>query len=268
MEIAPRIITGVNWIGLATLAKKEIARFMNVYLQTIAAPVITTLLYYAVFSLAFGGAGQGSDGHMVNGVPYMTFLIPGLIMMSMSQNAFSNTSSSIIIAKVQGNIVDVLMPPLSAGELLAGYMLGALVRGVAVGAVSIAFLLPVAHLPLEHAWAVVVFGVLGTVVLGLLGVIGGIWSEKFDHIAAVTNFIVMPLTMLSGTFYSIGQMTQGWQTLAHLNPFFYMIDGFRFGFIGAADMPVGIGIACLSTLAVVLWFVSWRMLASGYKIKS
>lgn len=258
----PHIIKGINWIGLYTMTSKEVKRYTKVYLQTIVAPIITTLLFYLVFSVAFGGNGRG-----IEGVPYMTFLLPGLVMMGMAQNAFANTSSSLIIAKVQGSIVDVLMPPLSAGELLTAYTLGGILRGVSVGFFSVILLVPFAHLPLTYIWPIILFAVLGCTLLALLGVIAGIWAEKFDHLAGVTNFIIMPLTMLSGTFYAVENLPPAFKAMAHANPFFYMIDGFRYGFIGKADMPLVAGVVMLAVLCVGLWMIALAMLKSGYKIR-
>lgn len=253
-----------NWLGVYTLVQKEIGRFMSVYLQTIVAPVMTTLLFYIIFTLAFGGQG----GRGIAGVPYMEFLVPGLIMMAMAQNAFANTSSSLVIGKVQGIIIDILMPPLSSAEILTGYVVGGIVRGVVVGFVSVLILVPFVGLTITNPIALIVFAVLGTMMLALLGIIGGIWSEKFDHIAAVTNFIVTPLTFLSGTFYSIDQLQPMWQKLAHANPFFFMIDGFRSGFIGMSDTSLWIGGGVLAGVNVVLWMIALTMLRRGYRIKS
>jgi ABC-2 type transport system permease protein len=259
----PRHIGRVNTIGLMTMVKKEVGRFMAVYTQTIAAPVITALLYYTIFALAFGGLRQS-----VNGVSYMEFLAPGLIMMTMVQNAFANTSSSMVIAKVQGNIVDVLIPPLSATELYIGYVTGGIIRGLMVGiacCVTIAFFVPLhMHAPLQ----ILAFAVLGCMMLASLGLAGGIWSQKFDHLAAVTNFIVTPLTFLSGTFYSIQNLPPAWQEVAHFNPFFHMIDGFRAGFIGEPDGHIGFGLGVLIVCNVVLSALCLWMLKTGYKIKS
>ncbi|MCB1537561.1 MAG: ABC transporter permease [Alphaproteobacteria bacterium] len=260
----PMIVRGVNWIGLYTMTMKEVRRFAKVYWQTVIAPVINTALYYVVFSVAFGTQNRG----VVEGEPYLTFLLPGLLMMGMAQNAFANTSSSFMIAKVQGSIVDVLMPPLSAGELLTGYVAGGVLRGICVGLASVLVMVPFAHLPLANPILIVVYGLLGSVFMALLGVLAGIWAEKFDHMAAVTNFVIMPLTMLSGTFYSATRLAHGWMALAHANPFFYMIDGFRAGFIGHADMPLGIGMVMLSALCVALWLVAYLLLKSGYKIRA
>jgi len=236
---------------------------MKVHLQTVWAPVITTVLYYMVFSLSFAGTGRGVDG-----VPYLTFLMPGLVMMGIAQNAFANTSSSIIIAKIQGSIVDVLMPPLTNSELLTGLVVGGLLRGVAVGIASIIVLVPFAHLPIAHVWAIVAYCLLGSTFMSLTGVLAGLWADKFDHLASVTNFIVMPLTMLSGTFYAAQNLPAGWIMAAHANPFFYMIDGFRYGFIGVADMPLATGLTMLSFLCALFWWACLAVLKSGYKIRS
>ncbi len=259
----PRVLGPVNWLGLWTLTGKETGRFMKVYAQTIVAPVITTLLFYLVFSLALGGAQR-----MIGDIPYMVFLAPGLIMMSMAQNAFANTSSSLVISKVQGNIVDVLMPPLSAMELTLGYTLGGIARGVVVGVVSILVLAVLLHLPIANPFYIVYHAVMGSMMLALLGLIGGIWSNKFDHLAAVQNFIIMPATFLSGTFYTADRLPEAWRFLCHLNPFFYMIDGFRYGFIGVSDGTLGTGLIVLAVSNLVLLAVAYRMIATGYKLKS
>lgn len=259
-ELAPMPI---NWKGMATLAGKEIGRFLVVYSQTIIAPIMTTLLFYAVFHLAFSGAGRG-----LSGVDYMTFLAPGLIMMGMAQNAFANASSSIAIAKNQGSIADLLMAPLSPGEVLTGFAIGGIARGVCVGFVSFLALSIFIDLPVTSLPTILAFSVLGTLMLALMGTVGGIWAEKFDHIAFVTNFIVTPMTFLSGTFYTIERLPQIWQDIAHANPFFYMIDGFRAGFIGVSDSPVMLGIGVLIVTNILLWGLGYWMLKTGYKIKS
>ena len=264
---AARIMGKVNWIGFWTLLMKEVRRFVKVWLQTIAAPVITTLLFYAVFSLAMSG-GSGGASQTIYGVPYFNFLAPGLIMMAMTQNAFANTSSSVMIGKVQGNIVDVLMTPISPVELALAWALGGVVRGLMVGAVTaltIDLFLPVR---IHDIGAVLLFGTLATMMLSLLGIIGAIWADKFDHIAAVTNFIVTPLTFLSGTFYSVDRFPPVLRSVTHLNPFFYMIDGFRYGFIGHAEASLISGVGVLVGLNIVLWVVTLRMLVTGYKLKS
>lgn len=253
----------VNLIGLATLVRKEAGRFLKVYTQTILAPVVTTVLFYAVFATAFGG-----EGRTAGDLPYMTFLAPGLVMMAIAQNAFANTSSSIMISKVQGNIVDVLMPPLSPLELYAGYAAGGVLRGAVVGLVcwaSVALFFTGAGI--HSLFCVLAFTVLGSLMLSSLGIAGGLWSEKFDHIAAVTNFIVTPLTFLSGTFYALNALPEAWQAVARLNPFFYMIDGFRYGVTGYAEAPAAMGIAVLAAVNAVLGFACYALLKSGYKIK-
>ena len=263
----PRTIGMVNWIGFWTLFSKEVRRFVKVYLQTIIAPVITTLLFYAVFALAMGG-GAGNAPSMIGDVPFFSFLAPGLIMMAMTQNAFANTSSSVMISKVQGNITDVLMPPLSPLELALAYVLGGIVRGLVVGVATAAAILVFQPLRVVDVGAVLLFAILATMMLSLLGVIGGIWADKFDHIAAVTNFIVTPMTFLSGTFYSVDRFPPILRSITHLNPFFYMIDGFRYGFIGHTDGSIWQGFWVLMLSNAVLWAVVLRMLITGYKLKS
>ncbi|MCW8914606.1 MAG: ABC transporter permease [Magnetovibrio sp.] len=255
-------ITTSNWLGVYTLYMREVRRFVKVYTQTIVGPVVTTLLFLAVFSLALGRAVTE-----VNGVPFMEFLAPGLIMMAIVQNAFANTSSSMMISKVQGNIVDTLMPPLNAHELTFGIAMGGMTRGVAVG-IAVAVVLSI-WVPLNiHNFGLIIFHtVAASLMLSLLGVIGGIWSEKFDHIAAVTNFIITPLSFLSGTFYSIERLPELAKMVALFNPFFYMIDGFRAGFVGQSDAPILTGMIVVASMDVVLWIVCWRMFESGYKLK-
>ena len=253
----------VNWLGFWTLYVKEVRRFMKVYTQTLLAPMVTTLLYLTVFLLAMGGAGRS-----VGGVPYGAFLAPGLIMMAMTQNAFANTSSSIVIGKVQGNIVDILMPPLSAGELTLAIALGGATRGVAVGLVLMPVMALFVGLSVAHWGAVLFFGVAASLLLSLLGVLGGLWSEKFDHMAAVTNFVIVPLSFLSGTFYSVERLPERVRFLAHLDPFFYMIDGFRYGFIDHADASIALGAGVMAGLNALLLALCWRLFAIGYKIRA
>jgi len=261
LDVSP--IKGINIIGLATLIKREVGRFLNVYTQTIVAPVITTLLFYTVFALAFGGIQRN-----VGDVPFMAFLAPGLIIMTMVQNAFANTSSSMVISKVQGNIVDVLMPPLSSVELFIGFVSGSVIRGLTVGFVTICVVQIFVPLNFHAPLLIFAYAFLGTMMMGALGLAAGIWSEKFDHIAAVTNFVVTPLTFLSGTFYSINQLPEVWRVIAHYNPFFYMIDGFRYGFIGQADGNVMIGLVVLVVINILLTTLCLWMLRTGYKIKA
>ena len=227
------------------------------------APVITTLLFYAVFALAFGGITR-----TIGDIPYLAFLAPGLIMMTMVQNAFANTSSSLVIAKVSGSIVDVVMPPLSSLEFYTGYVVGGVLRGLAVGVVVALVVALFVGLTIHSLFHIFVFAVLGNMLLASIGLAAGIWSQKFDHIAAVTNFIVTPLTFLSGTFYSISQLPGVWQNLAHYNPFFYMIDGFRYGFIGHSDGNVTVGIIALMFANILISTLALWMLKTGYKIKT
>jgi ABC-2 type transport system permease protein len=254
----------VNWIGFWTLLLKEVRRFVKVYMQTIAAPVVTTLLFYVVFSVAIGSGRTAGAGQ----VPFLEFLAPGLIMMAMTQNAFANTSSSVMISKVQGNIVDLLMTPISPAELAIAYVLGGIVRGLVVGVVTAATFAVLGPLSIADWGAVLLFSLLATMMLSLLGVIGAIWADKFDHIAAVTNFIVAPMTFLSGTFYSVDRFPEVLRAITRFNPFFYMIDGFRYGFIGHADAPLSHGVWVLVAINAVLWVVALRMLVTGYKLKS
>jgi ABC-2 type transport system permease protein len=258
-----RQIGAVNWLGFWTLYAREVRRFVKVATQTIAAPVVTTLLFLVIFLLALGGAGRSAGG-----MPYVEFLAPGLVIMSVMQNSFANTSSSLIISKVQGNIVDVLMPPLSGGELTLAYALGGVTRGLVVGVVVT--LAMWCFVPIRiHDWLTVIFyATAASLLLSVLGVLGGIWAEKFDHMAAVTNFIVTPLSFLSGTFYSVEQMPENWRFVAHLNPFFYMIDGFRYGFIGHADGSLAFGAAVLVGVNAALLLLSFRLIARGYKLKA
>jgi ABC-2 type transport system permease protein len=253
----------VNWLGLWTLYTREVRRFLKVSMQTVGAPVVTTLLFLAIFLLALGG-----QQRRVAGIPYVEFLAPGLIMMAMAQNAFANTSSSLMIAKVQGNIVDVLMPPLSPFELTWGFALGGVTRGLVVGLVVAAAMALATPLHLPHPAFAVFHAVAASLFLSVLGMLGGIWADKFDHIAAVTNFVVTPLAFLSGTFYSVEQLPQAWQAVALANPFFYMIDGFRYGLIGRADGSVAVGVVVMTTINATLLASCHGLIARGYKLKA
>ena len=260
---APRRIGPVNWVGLWTLYLKEVRRFIKVATQTVLAPLVTTLLFLAIFSLALGRASA-----TIGGVPYLHFLAPGLVMMAMVQNAFANTSSSLMISKIQGNIVDVLMPPLSAAELTLGFAAGGVSRGLMVGAaVGVAMAAVVRFSP--HDWGFVLFhAVAACLLMSLIGMLTGIWAQKFDQLAAVTNFVITPFAFLSGTFYSVERLPEAWRLVAHLNPFFYMIDGFRYGFIGHADGSLAAGVAVMTGANLVLGLVTWRLVAIGWKLKA
>jgi len=252
-----------NLIGLWTLYTREVRRFMKVYAQTLAAPVVTTLLFLAVFTLALG-RGRAA----VHGVPFSEFLAPGLIMMAIAQNSFANTSSSLMSAKVQGNIVDTLMPPFTAHELTAGLALGGVTRGLFVGfAVTVAMTV-VVGIQVQHLGYILFHGAMASLMLALCGIIGAIWAEKFDHIASVTNFVITPLAFLSGTFYSIERLPETARLVAQFNPFFYMIDGFRYGFIGRSDGSLEIGLAVLLIADLALWGTVVWMFKSGYKLKA
>jgi len=254
--------SSVNWIGLWTLYMREVRRFMKVAGQTVIAPMATTLLFLAIFSLALGRSVE-----VVGSVPFMEFLAPGLIAMAIAQNAFANTSSSIVLSKITGSIVDTLMPPLTANEITFSYALGGATRGVVVGVAVTLAMLPFVALKIHDFAFIAYHMVAASLMLSLIGTIGGIWAEKFDEIAAVTNFIITPLSFLSGTFYSIERLPAAFQTVAHLNPFFYMIDGIRYGFTGHADGSLLAGIMVMAGVNVGLWLLCHRMLATGYKLK-
>lgn len=258
----------VNWRGLATLTAKEIRRFLKVAFQTIVAPVISTILFLVVFMQAFGAARAD-----INGVPYIEFLAPGLIMMAVLTNAFANSASSLVIGKVQGSIVDVLMPPLSAAELTVAFVVGAAARGLLVGlvtALTSAAFMAFSQTPMSiaHLWAIVYFAVAAATIFGMLGVIGGIWADKFDQMAAVTNFIITPLTFLSGTFYAIKSLPEPFVTISTFNPVFYLIDGFRYGFTGVAETSPLTGVAITFAIIAALGAACYMMFRSGYKLKS
>ena len=259
------VIPSVNWQGLQSLYLKEVRRFFKVQLQTVWAPAITTLMFLVIFALALGSARPE-----VLGVPFPDFLGPGLIVMGMIQNSFANSSSSILVAKVQGSIIDVLMPPLSAGELVAAYVAGALTRAWLVGIAvwTVMAIAPGVNVPIAAPLLVVYFGTMGAILLALLGILTGIWADKFDHAAAATNFVIQPLTLLSGTFYAIDRVNPTMAMISHANPFFYIIDGFRSGFIGVSDGLLGQGAVLLLVLNVVLWAVCHRVLRSGWRLKA
>lgn len=263
------VIRNVNWGGLSTLYVKEVRRFFKVQLQTIWAPAVTTLLFLVVFTVALGGGGRTVvlDGKPIH---FADFIAPGLIVMGMLQNAFANASFSLLVGKIQGTIVDYLMPPLSTGELLAALCAGAVTRAFCVGAtVWLAMALwPGVSVTPHHLWAILWFGFLGALFLSLLGVMTSIWAEKFDHAAAVTNFVVAPLALLSGTFYSVDKLAPTFQAISHANPFFYIISGFRYGFLGVADSPIALGSAVVLGLDIVLALACYALLRSGWKTRS
>jgi ABC-2 type transport system permease protein len=253
----------LNLIGLWTLYLKEVRRFLKVITQTVVAPIITTLMFLAIFALALGRTGRTIDG-----TPFLVFLAPGLVMMAIVQNAFANTSSSIMIAKVQGNIVDYLMPPLSPGELVAGVVLGGVTRGLVVGATVYLAMLPFVALPIHQPLLTAYYVLAASLMLSLLGLITALWAEKFDQMAAATNFVITPLSFLSGTFYSIRDLPEPFHALALANPFFYMIDGVRYALTGHADGPIWAGMLILALTNVVLWIFTWWLVHTGYRLKA
>ena len=253
----------INWIGLWTLYKKEVLRFLIVWVQTLLSPIISSLLFLLVLSVAIGSG--RSD---MLGFPFITFLAPGLIAMQIIQQAFSHSSSSFMIGKIQGNIVDILYAPLSAAEVTFAVTLASVTRSFMIGIVSICIFYFLVDVEIRNFYAVIFYTFVSSFILGLIGIIAGLWSEKFDHMASVTNFIIIPLSFLSGTFYTIDNLPQFLQVISKCNPFFYMIDGFRYGFLEQSDGSIFIGATYLTILAIVLWFVSYLLYKRGYKIKS
>ncbi|HPR07919.1 MAG TPA: ABC transporter permease [Denitromonas sp.] len=253
----------VRFAGFRTLLYKEVLRFWKVSFQTVGAPVLTAVLYLLIFSHVL-------DRHVTvyGDVPYTVFLVPGLVMMSVLQNAFANTSSSLIQSKITGNIVFMLLPPISYREFFAAYVLAAIVRGAFVGTGVIVVSLLMVSLPVVAPGWILVFALLGGAILASFGMIAGIWADKFDQLSAFQNFLIMPLTMLSGVFYSIHSLPPVWQTVSHLNPFFYMIDGFRYGFFGQSDVSPWISLSVVSACFVVLAILTLSMLARGYKLRA
>lgn len=249
--------------GFYTLFYKELLRFWKVSFQTILAPVITALLYLLIFSHVLEDHVQVYQG----AVRYTAFLIPGLVMMSVLQNAFANSSSSLIQSKITGNIIFFLLPPLSHKEFFFAYILAAIVRGLVVGLGVYLVTLLFVDLPLKYPLWVIVFALLGSGLLGTLGVIAGIWAEKFDQLAAFQNFIIMPLTFLSGVFYSIHSLPVFWQRMSQFNPFFYMIDGFRYGFFGVSDISPYLSLVIVGSCFLALSLVTLYFLKTGYKLR-
>ena len=247
--------------GFPTLLYKELLRFWKVSFQTVAAPVLTSLLYLVVFAYALGDRVR-----MFEQMSYAQFLVPGLVMMSVLQNAFANSSSSLIQSKISGNLVFMMLPPISYLEFFGAYVLAAMVRGLVVGASVLAVTVWFVELRLAASLWVLAFALMGAAILGALGLIAGIWADKFEQIAAFQDFVILPLTFLSGVFYSIHSLPPLWQAASHLNPFFYMIDGFRYGFFGVSDFPP---LASLTVIAVsfVLLSSACLLLRSGYKLR-
>lgn len=259
----PRPLSGPNWIGIWTLYCKEVRRFLKVYNQTIIAPVINALLLLAIFNLAITQHVQE-----IGGVPFSEFMASGLIMMSVVQHAFANTSSTFIMGKVLGTIIDYLMPPITAGEMTFCMIMGGLTRGLMVGAavaISIAFFIP---LHIHHLGLMIFYLVSASIMLGLIGLLAGVFADSFDEMSAITSYVITPLSFLSGTFYSVKNLPEFWHTLSHFNPFFYMIDGFRYSMTGFHDGSIMAGMIMLTIVNIVLWVVAYRLIAKGYRIKT
>ena len=255
-------VAGAGWL---TLLYKELLRFWKVAFQTILAPVITSLLYLLIFSHVLESRVSVFGGE----VSYTAFLVPGLVMMSVLQNAFANSSSSMIQSKITGNLIFILLPPLSPADFFAAYVLGAMIRGIVVGlgvfVVTLFFVPSLIGMP--HPFWALAFALLGSAILGTLGLLGGLWAEKFDQLAAFQNFLITPLTFLSGVFYSIHSLPPFWQTLSHANPFFYMIDGFRYGFFGLSDVAPALSLAIVTACAILLSLVTLLLLQRGWKLR-
>ena len=259
----PRRYDGVNWVGVQTLYLREVRRFWKVGAQTVAAPVVTTLLYMLVFVVALKDSRPPIDG-----TPFAEFVAPGLIMMAILNNAFANASSSLIQAKIMGTSTDFLTPPLSPLELTIGFSLGAATRGIVVGTVTAICVLPFARLGVTNVVTVVYFSLIASLLMGMVGVLAGLWSEKFDQLSAVQNFVVMPMTFLSGAFYLVKNLPEPFASISHWNPFFYLIDGFRSGFIGHAEGNLMVGAIMSAVLTVVLAVCCWLVFRSGWRLKS
>jgi ABC-2 type transport system permease protein len=253
----------INWIGFKSLWFKECNRFMAVWQQTLLSPLVSSLLFLSVLSLALGN-NRGD----VLGYSFISFLAPGLIAMSILTQSFSHSVSSLMIGKIQGNIVDMLYAPLSALEVSMAIILAALTRSFLIAIISIGVFSLIVELPIDNILFILIFGFLSAFILGSLGFIAGLWAEKFDHTATVTNFIITPLSFLSGVFYSIDKLPNFFQTISHINPFFYMIDGFRYGFLGKSDGSIVVGLIYLSILSIIMWYVAFFLYKKGYKIKS
>ena len=263
----PRSRLGESWVGFATTLRREIHRVLRIWPQTLLPPVITTSLYFIIFGPILGNR----IGEM-EGFTYLQYVTPGLIMMAVLTNAFTNSSSSLIIAKVQGSIVDVLMPPLSAAELTVAIVAGAATRGLMVGAITAAtcaVYMALFGIPMgvSNFWAILYFSASAAVIFGAIGAIGGIWADKFDQMAAITNFVITPLTFLSGTFYSVANLPEPFLTISHYNPVYYLIDGFRSGFTGVAEAPIWIGVSSTLVLALGFTIACYLLIRSGYKLK-
>ena len=262
-QIGKRRFGYINWIGFKSLWIKECNRFMVVWQQTLLSPLVSSLLFLSVLSLALGN----NKGDVL-GYSFISFLAPGLIAMSILTQSFSHSVSSLMIGKIQGNIVDMLYAPLSALEVSMAIILAAITRSLLIAIISIAVFSLIVEIPINNIFYIFIFGFLSAFILGGLGFITGLWAEKFDHSVTVTNFIITPLSFLSGVFYSIDKLPEFFQTISHINPFFYMIDGFRYGFLGKSDGSISVGLIYLTILSIVMWYIAFFLYKKGYKIKS
>ena len=262
-KIGTRRFGLINWVGAWTLYQKEVLRFIIVWAQTLFSPLISSLLFLLVLSLAIG-----TERGMVLGVPFIIFLAPGLIAMQVIQQSFSHSSSSFMIGKIQGNIVDLLYAPLSATEVTISVSLAAVTRSFMIAAISIIVFYFIIDIQIKHFFTLILFTFLSSFILGNIGIIAGLWAEKFDHMASATNFVIVPLSFLSGTFYTIDRLPSFLQTMSKVNPFFYMIDGIRYSFIGSSDGSIKTGIIYLIILSFLSWLATYILFKRGYKIKS
>ena len=262
-KIGVRRFGFINWIGAYNLYVKEVNRFIIVWAQTLLSPLISSLLFLSVLSLAIGN--ERGD---VLGFPFISFLAPGLIAMSIIQQGFSHSSSSLMIGKIQGNIIDTLLAPLSAAEVTLAIILAAVTRSLIITIISIAIFSLIIEMYIYNIFFIFIFAFLGSFTLGALGFIAGLWAEKFDHMATVTNFIITPLSFLSGVFYSVERLPTIFKSISKINPFFYMIDGFRFGFLGTSDGSINLGLIYLTILSIIMWLISYYLFKVGYKIKT
>ncbi len=252
----------VNWLGLWSLIVREVLRFSKLWIQTVLAPVVTACLFVTVFNFALAAGRPG-----IFGIPFIEFLAPGMVMMAVIQNSFQNTATSILHAKIMGNIFDTLVAPLSAGELNFGYAVGGVVRGVAVALATSAVLFPLVGTGIAHPFWAAYFILAGACLLSTVGIVAGIWGERFDHLATVTNFLIIPLSFLSGTFFSVSALPEPWSTVSRWNPFFYLIDGFRFGVVGVSDAEPMTGLVVTLFANVLLWLFGWHLFRIGYRLK-
>ena len=262
-QIGVRRFGLVNWIGIYSLYVKEVSRFLIVWAQTLLSPLVSSLLFLSVLTLALG-----NDRGEVLGYSFISFLAPGLIVMSIVQQSFSHSVSSLMIGKIQGNIIDTLLAPLSATEVTLAIIFAAVTRGLVILIISIIVFSLIVEIHIYSIFYIFIGAFLGTFILGALGFITGLWAEKFDHTATITNFIITPLSFLSGVFYSIERLPDFFQSISKINPFFYIIDICRFGFLGTSDGSIGIGLVYLTILSIIVWLISYYLYKIGYKIKS